>query len=172
MVDLFKGAERAMGMSDAVWRRHANPWSGWTRFSALPLFCLAVWSRVWIGPWAWGAVAVALAWVWLNPRLFSEPKRWDAWMTRGVMGERVFLEHRDQIAAHHLVAARLLAWASAPGILVMALGLWAPWWEGVIFGMILGALPKVWFVDRMVWIAQDWQAAGRSVPGFEGVEHV
>ena len=108
MADLFKFAERSMGMTDAIWRRHANPWSGWTRFSALPLLALAIWSRVWIGGFAWGAVALALFWVWLNPRLFPEPARFDAWMTKGVMGERVFLENRDNLPAHHLAAARLL----------------------------------------------------------------
>ena len=36
------------GMTDEVWRRHANPWSVWTRYLAGPILILAVWSRFWI----------------------------------------------------------------------------------------------------------------------------
>ena len=43
--------ERLMKMDDAAWKRHANPWSAWTRTLILPLLALTVWSRVWIGWW-------------------------------------------------------------------------------------------------------------------------
>jgi hypothetical protein len=52
MSDVFRSLERLMAMDDRVWRRHANPWSGWTRVTVLPLLVLAIWSRVWIGWWA------------------------------------------------------------------------------------------------------------------------
>ena len=39
----------AFGMDDATWARHANPWSAWTRIPILPLLCLAIWGRAWIG---------------------------------------------------------------------------------------------------------------------------
>ncbi|RSN29438.1 hypothetical protein DL990_24845 [Amycolatopsis sp. WAC 01416] len=32
-------------MDDEAWRRHANPWSAWARFAAIPLMPLAIWSR-------------------------------------------------------------------------------------------------------------------------------
>jgi hypothetical protein len=35
-------------MTDDAWQRHANPWSVWTRFAAIPLMILAIWSRVWL----------------------------------------------------------------------------------------------------------------------------
>jgi hypothetical protein len=60
MADVFKSLERLMSMDDRVWRRHANPWSGWTRVTALPLLVLAIWSRVWIGWWA--VLAVGSYW--------------------------------------------------------------------------------------------------------------
>ena len=38
---LLDNYARAAGMSDEAWRRHANPWSVWTRFAAIPLMMLA-----------------------------------------------------------------------------------------------------------------------------------
>ncbi|WP_300055799.1 DUF6653 family protein [uncultured Roseobacter sp.] len=166
-MDIFRGAERLMRMDDAAWRRHANPWSVWTRFACLPLLVLAIWSRVWIGAWALIPVALALLWIWVNPRAFPPPVRYDNWASKGVFGERIFLEHRAEIPRHHRQVALVLGFLSLPGVVIMIWGLYALWWEGVVFGMILGVLPKVWFVDRMVWIYDDWVRAGRSVPGLE-----
>ena len=39
-------------LSDETWRRHANPWSVWTRYAAFPLLVVAVWSYHAIGWWA------------------------------------------------------------------------------------------------------------------------
>lgn len=155
-------------MDDAVWLRHANPWSVWTRMlTTLPLLVLAVWSRDWIGVWAVIPVALALLWIWVNPRAFPPPVRLDSWASKGVMGERIFLRHRSEIATHHRRMALMLGALSLPGLLVMLWGLYALWWEGAVFGAILTALPKIWFVDRMVWIYEDWVRAGRAVPGME-----
>jgi hypothetical protein len=170
MSDVFKSLERLMAMDDRVWRRHANPWSGWTRVTVLPMLVLAIWSRVWIGWWVVPLAGLVVLWTWLNPRLLPEPRDLDAWMTRGVLGERVFLEHREEVAAEHVRVAKLLSWLSLPGAIVMVWGLWALWWEGAVFGMILALLPKLWFIDRMVWVHRDWVAAGRAVPGYDTTE--
>lgn len=170
-MDIFKGAERLMSMDDAIWLRHANPWSVWTRMlTALPLLVLAIWSRVWLGAWALVPVMLALLWIWINPRAFPPPQRLDSWASRGVLGERIFLSHRGEIAAHHRRIAGVLSALSLPGAVIMIWGLYALWWEGAVFGMILTALPKIWFVDRMVWIYDDWVRAGRAVPGLESLD--
>ena len=156
MTNLYHQAERLMGMSDRVWARHANPLSVYTRFTALPLLVLAIWSRVWIGGWAWLALALALLWVWVNPRLFPPPDDLDNWASRGVLGERVFLNRADQVADHHRKWAKILGLGALPGLIVMGLGLWwldAAW---AVFGTVLAMLPKIWFVDRMVWLYSDW----------------
>lgn len=155
--------ERAMGMDDATWARHANPWSGWTRFTILPLFALAVWSRVWFG---WGAlipVALVLIWTWFNPRLFAEPKSLDNWMSQGVLGERVWLDRRDKpIAAHHQTAARFLSIAAGIGVVVLAYGLWAFDLGFTVAGLIIAIGAKLWFLDRMVWLNNDTAATERT----------
>ncbi|WP_298969920.1 DUF6653 family protein [uncultured Roseobacter sp.] len=167
-MDFFKGTERMMTMDDGVWLRHANPWSGWTRMlTCLPFLVLAIWSRVWIGTWALIPVALAIFWIWVNPRAFPPPARLDSWMSKGVLGERIFLNHRAEVADHHRRAAIVLSLLSLPGFVVMVWGLYGLWWEGAVFGTILTALPKIWFVDRMVWIYEDWVRDGRSVPGLE-----
>ena len=115
-------------------------------------------------------VLVVVFWIWLNPRIFSEPKRFDAWMSKGVLGERIFIDHRAELPAHQRIAARVLTLLSLPGVLILIWGLYALWWEGVVFGAVLTALPKVWFVDRMVWVFEDWRRLGRTVPGMNDDE--
>ena len=156
MSGVYRIAERLMGMSETVWLRHANPWSVYSRFSMLPLLAMAIWSRVWIGAWALAVLAVVLLWVWINPRAFPPPASFDSWAARGVLGERVFLDRRADVPAHHRVWAALLSAATLPGALVLAVGLWRldPAWT--VFGTVLTMVPKVWFVDRMVWLYDDW----------------
>ena len=154
--DIRSMTERAMGMDEATWARHANPWSGWTRVSILPLFALAVWSRVWLG---WGALvplALVLAWTWINPRLFAEPKSLDNWMSQAVLGERVWLARQDRpIARHHQNSARLLSIAAGIGVVILVYGLWALDIGFTIAGLILAMGAKLWFLDRMVWLNSE-----------------
>lgn len=155
-MDLFAAAERLMRMSEEDWRRHANPLSGWTRFAILPALALAIWSRVWIGWWALVPVAASLVWTVVNPRAFPPPADYGSWMSRGVLGERLWLEraHRP-IPAHHLRAGRVTTGIAVAGVPVLAFGLWAlePW--AVLLGLALCIGGKAWFVDRMVWLHAD-----------------
>ena len=155
-MDLFKGAERSMGMDDAPWARHANPLSVWTRFTCLPLLILAIWSRIWLG---WGAlllVALAILWTWWNPRAFPAPKRTDGWASKGTFGERVFLNRKTiPIPEHHRKWALFLGFLSATGLPPLIWGLWSLDVALTILGVVLLVLPKVWFVDRMVWLYED-----------------
>jgi hypothetical protein len=151
---------RAFRMDDATWARHANPWSVWTRFTVLPLVVLAIWSRVWLGWWSLAAVAPALAWTWLNPRLFPPPRSTDSWASRATLGERVWLARREvPIPPHHRVLPTLLSAVAAMGLVPLAWGLAAlePW--PTLLGMAVIFLGKLWFADRMVWLYQDMKDA-------------
>lgn len=152
-MDVFGASERAMGMDDAAWARHANPWSVRTRVPLLPLLALAVFSRVWIGWWALVPLGLVVAWAFLNPRVFPAPARTDRWESRGVLGERVFLNRaRVPMPREHRVAGRLLTALSLAGALILAYGLvaLAPW--PTVCGTALAMLGKLWFVDRMAWL--------------------
>ncbi|WP_254698084.1 DUF6653 family protein [Sagittula sp. P11] len=159
----FRLSERVMGMDEATWARHANPWSAWSRVTILPLLALAIWSRVWIGAWALLPVAAVLLWVWLNPRLFPVPRTTDAWMTQAVLGERDWLAQGDAPeVAHHWTMVRLLTGASGIGSVVLIVGLV---WLNValtLAGLVLAMGGKLWLMDVMVRARRDLQAAGRE----------
>jgi hypothetical protein len=76
-------------VADAVWRRHANPLSGWSRVAVLPVLLYGIYAR---RP---RLVAAALAFTVVNPVLFSPPRDADAWMTKVVLGERMYYRHRE-----------------------------------------------------------------------------
>ena len=159
-MELFKAAESLMRMDDRVWARHASPLSVATRFTCLPLIALAIWSRDWLGIWAVLPFLAACLWTWANPRVFPVPAHTDNWASKGTFGERVFLNRKAvPIPDHHRRWAYLLAVLSALGLPPLVWGLWALHGWAVILGLVLVILPKVWFVDRMVWLYEDMKHA-------------
>ena len=65
-----------------MWRRHANPRSGWTRVPTGAVLVYAVYRR------DVRLLVASLVWTAINPFLFSPPETEDAWMTRAVRAER------------------------------------------------------------------------------------
>jgi hypothetical protein len=145
-----------MSMDDATWLRHANPWSVWSRATVLPLVILAVWSRDWIGAWSWAAIASSVLWMWANPRVFRRPQSLDSWASRGVLGERAWL-NRDVVPVprRHRVVPHILNGVTALGTLFVVWGLtYLTVWP-TLLGATLVYCGKLWFLDRMVWLYQD-----------------
>jgi hypothetical protein len=81
---------RLATLREAVWERHANPASGWSRVATLPLLVLAIYRR------DRRLLAGTVVFVVVNPVLFPPPEGDDAWMTRVVYGERLWLEHGNR----------------------------------------------------------------------------
>ena len=155
-MDPGRATERLMAMSEATWARHASPWSAWTRIPILPVLALAVFSRTWIGPWAWAIVAALVAWTWINPRAFPPPARLDSWASRGVMGERIWLARKEHpIPTGHARVATILTALAALGLAPLAYGLWALDGWATVAGVAISFLAKMWFVDRMVWLHDE-----------------
>jgi hypothetical protein len=93
---------------DRLWERHANPLSGWSRVVTLPALVYGVYAR---RP---GLVAAALGFAVVNPALFAPPDDADAWMTRVVLGERMYYRHHDAVRPVDLlnyVNGPITAWA-------------------------------------------------------------
>lgn len=155
-MDFFKATEKLMTMDEEAWSCHANPWSVWSRFSCLPLLVFAIWSRVWLG---WGALiplALVIFWTWYNPRAFGPPSSTNNWASKGTFGERVFLNRKNiPIPTHHQHAAHVLAFLSLPGLIILIYGLSVLQIWATLCGTVMTILPKIWFVDRMVWLYED-----------------
>ena len=147
-------------MSDETWKRHANPLSVWTRFTALPVLIGAIWSRTWVGPWAWGLTVLATLWIWVNPRIFRKPASTDNWASKAVLGERVWI-NRNQVPVpeHHRLAPNLLSGFSGLGLPLLVWGLFQLHVWPTAMGTVLIYAGKIWFLDRMVWLYEDMKDA-------------
>ena len=151
---------KLFSMSDETWEKHANPWSVWTRFTALPILVASIWSRAWIGYWAWGPVALAIIWIWINPRLFRKPTSTDNWASKAVLGERVWINRKQNpVPKHHRLVPNLLSIISGLGLLFLIRGLWCLNIWPTVFGAALVYAGKVWFLDRMVWLYEDMKGS-------------
>jgi hypothetical protein len=128
----------------------------------------AVFSRVWLGWGALGPITLVLIWIWLNPRLFAAPQDLRSWAAQGVLGERVFLRKRAAISAHHLRAAHILTAISAFGLLPLIWGLYTLNIWAAFLGAVIVSGAKTWFVDRMVWVWQDFERAGFGIDDLRG----
>ncbi len=149
----------SFAMTDPVWDRHANPWSVITRIPVLPLLAVAIYARVWIGWWCLVPVILIVVWTWYNPRAFRPPAQTRHWASRGVLGERVWLNAQAvPIPDHHALAANVLTTLSVLGLAPLAWGLWSldPWATALGLAITVGA--KLWFLDRMVWLYDDMAA--------------
>lgn len=156
MMDVFTFSERAMRMDDRAWARHASPASVYSRIAGGTLVFFALWSVFWIGWLAAMPVALALAWVYLNPRLFAPPRTTASWATRGVLGERAFLNRRNvPVPPEHVRAAHA---TTALAVAFLALAVWG-FWTGEFWTAFAGwhgsTVAKLWFCDRMAWLWGD-----------------
>lgn len=86
-------------LTGAFWRRHANPWSGWSRFLAGPLLMYAIYAR------KRRMLVGLLAFTVINPVLFPPPKSTDNWMSRGVEAERFWLTNGPRWSLTNLLNA-------------------------------------------------------------------
>lgn len=149
-MQLIRVMERGMGLDEDGWLRHANPLSVYTRYSVLPLFVLAVWSRLWIGWWSLVPLALVAVWARVNPHLFPAPVCTRSWASRAVMGERVWLNRGTvPIPASDAAWAAGLSVLNGLGLIPLAWGLWAfdPGWT--VAGVAIIMIGKSWFLDRM-----------------------
>jgi hypothetical protein len=158
----LKGLFPMISGADAeAWARHAHPVSVWTRIAlGLPLLTLAAWSRLWIGPWWIAAMAAAVFFIWINPRMTPVPRSTDNWGSKSTIGERLWLRmSTSDVPTWHRTVPRVLIAGSAFGHAVLLFGVIAlePW--PTLFGYATGMLLKLWYLDRMVWLERDVSGA-------------
>jgi hypothetical protein len=95
----------------AVFARHSNPWSAWTRWASAPLLLVPVWRR------SWRDAALVGVWMAVNPVVFGKPSHDRAWATRAVLGEEQWIAQRPMDAA---VAVEVAATAAGLAAMVAA----------------------------------------------------
>lgn len=147
-MNISEGIARVFAMDDLSWRRHANPWSVWTRLAAVPAGVAAVWSRDWIGWWAVLPIAAVVGWLFANTKVFR-PVDAGSWSADGIHGERRWVEQPHRVPSRHRTVLRwLIALGLASGVLLayglVTLQVW-PTATGTV-GLLLAQL---WRIDRM-----------------------
>ncbi|WP_156755579.1 DUF6653 family protein [Actinokineospora pegani] len=147
----------AFGMDDEAWRRHANPWSVWTRFAAVPLMPAAIWSRTWIGWWSLLPIAAVVVWLFVNPTVFRpvEPRGWAA---RGIHGERAWVRDASLVPPDHRAVLRLLVVLGLAGFALVTWGLVRLDVWPTVFGATLVIVAQLWRIDRFGWL---WERVER-----------
>src|ERR1700732_5162142 len=77
----------------AIFARHANPWSAWTRWASTPLVLVPMWTR------RWSHGVLIGGWLAVNPILFSRVTDERNWATRAMLGEELWITRRPKDAA-------------------------------------------------------------------------
>ena len=154
-MDALSNVAAAFRMSDEAWKRHANPWSVWTRFAAIPLMILAIWSRVWLGWWCLAPVEAVVVWLWLNPHVFHPVETPTSWAAKGIYGEKIWLKERGRVPADLRAVLRLLAVVAAVGFANLAVGLITLMVWPTVFGASLIVLGQLWRIDRLGLFFED-----------------
>lgn len=77
----------------AIFARHCNPWSAWTRWASTPLILVPPWTRRFSHA-AWIAL-----WLAVNPFVFGAPAHQRAWSTRAMLGEELWISRRPRDGA-------------------------------------------------------------------------
>lgn len=157
-MDVADRVAKTFGMTDEAWQRHANPWSVWTRFAAIPLILLAIWSRTWIGWWSLVPTGAVVIWLFINPRAFPPVREPRSWAARGIYGERAWLQDRDLVPPDHRKVLRLLV---TLGLIGFGLILWdliaLEVWP-TVFGTTVVVVAQLWRIDRFGWLWERHRA--------------
>ena len=153
----MKILSKLMSMDERTWRRHSSPYSVWTRvLTGLPLILFSVWLIKPLGTNSLFVIIPSFFWMWLNPRLFSEPKDTNNWASKITFGERIWL-NRDTcpIPKHHENWALFLSIVSGVGFIIALVGSYQNFLFPTIVGGVISWFGKMWFCDRMVWLFED-----------------
>jgi len=133
-------------LSDETWKRHANPWSGWTRTLSMPALAAAFYFHNF---WLIGLVVV---WTVINPMLFPKPKNHDNWMSKGVLGEQRYYQDGKKFKRD---LPTLLNVMNIPVFISSLYFSWQQELVPLILSGLLAATIKFWFIDRMVRLVEE-----------------
>ena len=154
----MKSIQKVFHMTDEVWDKHSNPWSVWTRFASLPFLIAAFWSIHYIGKYSLIPILLAMIWLWLNPRLFSKPSSQESWASKAVLGEKVWINHKDSnLKEKHSFVIKFTSSLAFLGLVFLIRGIIIEDITMTILSTIILYTGKMWFLDRMVWVYEDYR---------------
>jgi hypothetical protein len=122
----------------ALFARHCNPWSAWTRWASTPLTLVPAWTR------RWSHAVLLAAWLAVNPFVFGKPAHQRAWSTRAMLGEELWISRRPRDAAmfvsaltsaaslNAVISARRRRLAPAAIATVVQMALTLVYWEQMV----------------------------------------
>lgn len=150
----------AFGLTGDAWRRHANPWSVYTRIPIPAMLVAAIWTYTWIGWWSLVPVAIVCVWAGINPRFFSPPASMDHWASKAVLGETYWAQRKEHpVPPRHRTAPHVLTAINTIGLPFIAWGLVELNLWLTLFGLAVHMAGKNWFLDRMALLYDDMQPA-------------
>jgi len=150
-------------LNDEIWKRHANPWSVCTRFIAIPLFIIAVWSRDWIGWWSLIPTVLVVMWLYLNVLIFSPVTTPTSWASKGIYGEKLWLKKRSEIPKHYAIIQRLLIILGIAGMVLIAWGLYLLHFWLCLLGAVILILAQLWRIDRFSTLYELYEDKNNQV---------
>ena len=138
-------------MTDDAWRRHANPWSVWTRFAAIPLMILAIWSRVWLGWWCLLPVAAVVVMALAEPAGLRARRHTEQLGGQGHLRREALAQGaRTGATRSPQGAAPICVPIGAAGFVLLVYGLVRLEVWPTVFGASLIVLAQLWRIDRLV----------------------
>lgn len=133
-------------LSDKTWDKHMNKWSGWTRVLAMPLLATGLYlHNYWI-------LGITVVWLILNPLVFPRPKSVDNWMSKGVIGEKMYFEDGKKLRRDLPTLLNLL---NVPLFIAFIYYGWQQELAPLILSGLLIMVVKFWFIDRMAQLASS-----------------
>ncbi|RDI45235.1 DUF6653 family protein [Nocardia mexicana] len=139
------------GLNDENWRKHANPWSVWSRMAAFAVMLAAIYLRDVLGWWTLAVLVGGVAFMFANTRMFRPidvPSRWDE---RGIYGERLWTEKAPAAEPHRRAISAIIGIAGV-GLPLIGWGLVSVQIWPTVFGWTLVFISQLWQIDRFVAI--------------------
>ncbi len=135
-------------LSKRIWRKHANPWSGWTRVLGLYMIPIALWYHNWY------FLGVLIVFFVVNPILFPETKSKNSWMSKSILGEEMWLKK----GIFQKDFSTVLNIFNGFFFFIMIYSAYVNLLEITISSTILSSVFKLWYLDRMVFYYQKEKA--------------
>jgi len=92
-----------------------------------------------------GIILVAL-WFWLNPRIFPRPKNFNRWISKGVLGEKLWASRK-----RYKDSNLLLSLLTTPFFFIALYTTYMKMFWATMFFAGFAFILKLWFIDRMVF---------------------